>query len=448
MRVELTLQVVGTPLRGPRVTYLLSIMHLAISIATLAVFAAALYADLFAAGSVRELMQSCRRTRMLRSLGVQFETSGCTAATGALTPGWSWQGVWAPEGLVHRHVELPNGVVLHVAELRPAEETYSLLPPVLLLHGFPEISYTWVHQMLPVASLAKRRVIVPDLRGYGETIVPADVAAAPSSYDVGNVTTDLALFLEIENIPRAVVIGHDWGAMVSWAFASLYPERTTAIGAIGVPHDPFSLLGTWGADWNATHRGEAYQMGPLARLKKYNDMRQFDYMVAFDEGSVETLFDLAPRGAFGMIYQSSSASSFTKYANLALDDLFHLGLVDRELLPEDLHDVLVRGAVMRGFAPQIAYYRSIDRSWAQVRDAEGEESTPTLEGELLTTFEKPALLITCGADDVVTPALSKGMESRCSEMTRVHEPDFTHWNAHQHPQKTANHIVAWLRAIE
>jgi pimeloyl-ACP methyl ester carboxylesterase len=387
----------------------------------IACFATALLHGAFTAGGVGASLRQVRYARMKRELGVE--------------PGWSWSGAWAPDGLTHRHVLLQNGVRLHIAEIAPASA--SALAPVVLLHGFPEISYTWVHQMLPIAQGTGRRVIVPDLRGYGETIIPnADDVA---SYDVYNVTLDLSLLLKAEGIATAVVIGHDWGAMIAWSFSDLHPAQTAAVGAIGVPNDPFSKLGTF-ADWPAAQLKEAQARGPLARLKTYGDMRQFDYMVDFDEDAVEDVFDVLPRGAFAMVYLHADAHALTKYGALALDDLAgavggRTLLADRVLLPRPLHDVLVRGAVARGFAPQIAYYRSIDRSWAQI------EATRPLR------CATPVLIVTCGKDEVVTPVLANGMEASCAQLTRVHAPLFSHWNAHEHPVQTATHLVGWLTSI-
>ena len=392
------------------------------SIVSIACFAVALLHGTFSAGGVGALFRQVRYDRMKRELGVE--------------PGWSWSGAWVPDGLTHRHIALENGVTIHIAEITPARS--SVLAPVVLLHGFPEISYTWVHQMLPIAQRTGRRVIVPDLRGFGETVIP-EVEEVRASYDVHNVTQDLSLLLKAEGIANAVLIGHDWGAMIAWSFSDLHPAPTAAVGAVGVPNDPFSKLGTF-ADWPAAQLEAARAVGPLARLKKYGDMRQFDYMVGFDEGSVEDIFDVVPRGAFAMVYHRRGASDVTKYGALALDDLVgavggRTLLADRVLLPRPLHDVLVRGAVARGFAAQIAYYRSIDRSWAQI------------EAMRPLRCATPVLIVTCGKDEVVTPELADGMEASCAQLTRVHAPLFSHWNAHEHPVETSTHLVEWLNSI-
>jgi haloacetate dehalogenase len=89
-------------------------------------------------------------------------------------------------------------------------------PPVVLLHGFPETSFAWRHQ-IPV--LAEQfRVIAPDLRGYGETEKPA------SGYDKRTMANDLVALLRHLGISRIALIGHDRGARVATRFAKDHPD--------------------------------------------------------------------------------------------------------------------------------------------------------------------------------------------------------------------------------
>ena len=80
-------------------------------------------------------------------------------------------------------------------------------PPVVLCHGFPEIAYSWRHQ-LPALAAAGFRAIAPDQRGYGGT----DRPEAVSEYDIHRLTGDLAGLLDVLGVERAVFVGHDWGA--------------------------------------------------------------------------------------------------------------------------------------------------------------------------------------------------------------------------------------------
>lgn len=106
-------------------------------------------------------------------------------------------------------------------------------PPVLLLHGFPELGYSWRHQ-LPALADAGFTAIAPDLRGFGGTSAPAEVEA----YDIVTLAADVAGLLDALGHERAVVIGHDWGAELAWKFAILHPERVRAVAGMSVPFVP------------------------------------------------------------------------------------------------------------------------------------------------------------------------------------------------------------------
>jgi pimeloyl-ACP methyl ester carboxylesterase len=102
-------------------------------------------------------------------------------------------------------------------------------PAVVLLHGFPDSGRLWRYQV-PALVDAGLRVIVPDQRGYGQTDRPADVAAYGIPFLVG----DIMGVLDALGVARAHVVGHDWGAAVAWAFASLVPDRVERLVALSV----------------------------------------------------------------------------------------------------------------------------------------------------------------------------------------------------------------------
>lgn len=105
-------------------------------------------------------------------------------------------------------------------------------PVVLLLHGFPDSSAIWRHQ-LPVLSAAGYRVLAPDMRGFGQSPAPDGVEhyAAPALLaDV------IALLDRLAPGQRVALIGHDWGAALGWMLAALYPARFTGLCALSVGH--------------------------------------------------------------------------------------------------------------------------------------------------------------------------------------------------------------------
>jgi len=131
-------------------------------------------------------------------------------------------------GITHEFWEI-NGIKMHVALAGSGP------PTIILLHGFPEIWYSW-RKLMPLLS-SKFRVIVPDLRGYGQTEV------AKGGYDIHNLGKDVLGLIERAGEP-VILIGHDWGGVIGWHAASVYPDRIKAYFAIAGPHPArfFELL--------------------------------------------------------------------------------------------------------------------------------------------------------------------------------------------------------------
>src|SRR3954447_2210600 len=103
--------------------------------------------------------------------------------------------------------------------------------PVLLLHGFPETSLSWA-SVTPLLAQAGLRTYAPDQMGYSPGARPEEVGAY-STPNLAQVTADLMTALDI---PRADVVGHDWGANVAWALAAWHDDRVRSLTAVSVPH--------------------------------------------------------------------------------------------------------------------------------------------------------------------------------------------------------------------
>jgi pimeloyl-ACP methyl ester carboxylesterase len=127
--------------------------------------------------------------------------------------------------VTHRFVET-NGIRMHIAEQGSG-------PLVVLLHGFPELWYSWRHQLSALAE-AGYHVVAPDQRGYGQTDRPADVRQYTQLHLIG----DVVGLLDSLGEEQAVVIGHDWGAPVAWNTALLRPERVRGVVGLSVPYRP------------------------------------------------------------------------------------------------------------------------------------------------------------------------------------------------------------------
>lgn len=104
-------------------------------------------------------------------------------------------------------------------------------PAVVLLHGFPDSSNLWRHQV-PVLVEAGFRAVAPDLRGFGESDRPAEV----EDYAVTHSVQDVIAVLDALSLERAHIVGHDFGALVAWLVAAFAPQRVDHLVAMSVGH--------------------------------------------------------------------------------------------------------------------------------------------------------------------------------------------------------------------
>jgi pimeloyl-ACP methyl ester carboxylesterase len=130
------------------------------------------------------------------------------------------------EGAEHRYVEA-NGIRVHLASAGPED---SAEPPILLLHGWPQHWYMW-HRVIGALG-DERRLLAPDLRGFGWTEAPGH------GYDGETFAADQVALLEALGIERAHVIGHDWGGWTAMLLGTLHPERIARMIVCNAPH-PF-----------------------------------------------------------------------------------------------------------------------------------------------------------------------------------------------------------------
>jgi pimeloyl-ACP methyl ester carboxylesterase len=309
-----------------------------------------------------------------------------------------------------------NGIELNVVE---AGEGY----PVVLAHGFPELSYSWRHQ-IPALADAGYRVICPDQRGYGKS----DQPEAISDYDIHHLTDDLLGLLDDAGIDKAVFVGHDWGSMVVWQMSLLHPERVAGVMGMSVPFMP---------------------RGPMPPVQL---MRQ-----VFGDGFFYILYFQEPGVADAELNQDPLQTMTRMLAGLTMPkdgsgpDLAGLaaadgrGFVDRmpevkELpawLSQDELDHYVDEFSRTGFTGGINWYRNFDRNW---------ETTPQLAD---ARVQVPSAFVT-GAGDPVGLMSPTGMsdgyltDHRGNTVIR----DAGHWVQQEKPAETNAALLAFLSSLD
>lgn len=252
-----------------------------------------------------------------------------------------------------RTVETRDGVRLHVLD---AGNGF----PVVLAHGFPELAYSWRHQ-IPALADDGCRVLAPDQRGYGRSSRPDAIDA----YDIEHLTADLLALLDDVGEERAVFVGHDWGAMVVWNLALLAPERVAGVVGMSVPFVP---------------------RGPMPPTQMFRQVvgDSFFYMLYFQEPGVADA-DLGRDPATTMRRMlgglASASSDPEAVARAMAGD--ERGFVERLPEPERLPDWLSREELDRyvaeftrtGFTGGINWYRNLDRNWTLTEGLAGAKVT-------------------------------------------------------------------------
>lgn len=291
-------------------------------------------------------------------------------------------------------------------------------PPIVLCHGWPEIAFSWRHQ---IKGLAERgfRVLAPDQRGYGLTDRPEPVEA----YDIVQLTGDLVGLLDAEGIEKAVFVGHDWGGLVVWPLAVRHPERVAGVVGVNTPFfprapiDPIDLFRkVWGEDF---------------------------YIVFFQqrdapEAAFEADLDMTFR--FMMRAGSISASEFEKLPATArslplqtmLKNFNDVSEASQILSPEE-RAVFVETFRKSGFRGGINWYRNFSRNWE-------------LSAGLVDHVSQPALMIMAENDVVLPPSAADGMERFVPNLTRHLVRGCGHWTQQEKPEEVTDVIASWMDA--
>ncbi len=105
--------------------------------------------------------------------------------------------------------------------------------PIIFVHGWPELSISWRHQ-LPVFAALGFRAVAPDMRGYGRS----SVYARHEDYAQEHIVADMIELLDALGAQKAIWVGHDWGAPVVWGIAQHHPDRCHGVANLCVPYIP------------------------------------------------------------------------------------------------------------------------------------------------------------------------------------------------------------------
>ncbi|MFG3366830.1 alpha/beta fold hydrolase [Streptomyces sp. NPDC090032] len=292
-----------------------------------------------------------------------------------------------------------NGITLRVFE---HGEGGPDRPPVVLCHGFPELAFSWRHQVLPLAA-AGYRVLVPDMRGYGGSSHPDDV----DSYDILTLCADLAGLLDDVGADDAVFVGHDWGASVVWNMALLHPERVRAVAGMSVPVTPRAPVPPL----------------PILRQRNGDDF----YMVWFQEPGVADRA-LSQNVRRTLVTREIYSAEWAARPDEQLPPPHWLS--DEELA------YYVKTFEQTGFTGGLNYYRNLDRNWAL---------TEHLDGRLIT---QPSLFVTGSKDPVGKFMPAHGLDRVLTDLRgHVVIDGAGHWIQQERPEEVNAALLEFLSTL-
>ena len=325
----------------------------------------------------------------------------------------------ATGSVAHRTIGA-NGIHLHFVEQGEG-------PLIVLCHGFPELWYSWRHQ-LPALSAAGFRAVAVDMRGYGQS----DRPEAIDQYTLLHLVGDIVGLLDALGVQQAVIAGHDWGAVVAWHAALLRPDRFRAVIALSFPYlqrSPVAPTLVMPRRKDAVFYLLYFQEPGVAEAELERDVRQ-TFLKMLGGGSVAG----GPRersvsGPVGMVPRDGGLLS---------------GRPTPTTLPNWLTeadiDFYVREFERTGFRGGLNWYRNIDRNWELLAPFEGAKVTV------------PALYMVGDRDLIMAfPGMDRVIANLANNVPRLRGKfilaDCGHWTQQERASEVNAAMIDFLREL-
>ncbi len=281
------------------------------------------------------------------------------------------------ESWQHRDI-ITNGIRMHYV-------TQGEGPLVVLLHGFPEFWYSWRYQ-IPFLAGHGYMVVAPDLRGYNETDKPS------KGYNVSTLLRDIVGLIKGLERDKAIIVGHDWGGALAWAFAARYPQMTERLIVLNAPHP-----------------------AAFAReLRTWRQLRKSWYMFFFQ-------LPWLPEYVLGRNHAA------------VIGRMLYASAVQKSAFPPDVIE-RYRDAMSKpgALTASINYYRTLFRRMRSLRAGAG------------AIIDVPALLIWGKHDIALGIELTHGLEQWVPNIQIKRIPDSGHWVQQEKPDAVNTLMLEFL----
>ena len=304
--------------------------------------------------------------------------------------------------------------------------------PIVFVHGWPELSISWRHQ-LPVFGGLGFHAVAPDMRGYGRS----SVYPRHEDYAVRESTRDMIELLDHLGAEKAVWVGHDWGAPVVWSLAQQHPDRCHGVASLCVPYIPDGF--------------SPENLVPLVNREVYPQAQfpvgQWDYMYFYRENFAAACagFDANPRAFVKLAFRAGGPAGKGQPAGTAFTRAnggwFGGGGPpdvprDETVLTQADEDAYAEGLARNGFFGPDSWYMNGAANVAYAAEAKSPR------------IGIPALFLH-GAYDYVCETmdsrLAEPMRAACADLTET-VVESGHWMAQEKPREVNAHLARWLAA--
>lgn len=297
--------------------------------------------------------------------------------------------------------------------------------PVIFCHGFPELAFSWRHQLRAFEN-AGRRAIAPDMRGYGLTGRPEAVEA----YDMEHLTGDLIRLMDVLGIEKAIFAGHDWGGIIVWQMPLMHPDRVAGVIGLNTPFmprppaDPIAIM--------RRRFGERMYIVSFQTYGRDDAVLGKDARRAMDFFMRRPLEGTPPATGGLRIAEGDSGAEQPTFALVDMLQAWDPTFDPRaKFLTDEEFEVFARTFQRTGFTGGINWYRNFTRNWER-------------SAGLPTKVTCPALMVMAEKDAVLPPDAANGMETHVPDLEKRLIEGSGHWTQQERPEEVNRVLLDWL----
>ena len=310
-----------------------------------------------------------------------------------------------------------NGIQLALYQQAPATVTQPY--PIVLVHGMPELAYSWRYQFAPLVG-AGFHVIAPDVRGVGYSDSPPNL----TDYTLEQRLKDLVGMLDHYGYDKAIFVGHDFGGAMIWGMGLYHSDRVAGLVSMNAPFLDMLL-----------NPVELYEIlyGPK------------NYFAYFQTQACEDIFNADPARTFRFYMRKDTGHGTNLSRNKRHDSesMSHVHWIhdDESTWPGELveseKEIEFYGKAYsrHGFGPALNWYRCLpqDFEFQQHRFPSG-----------LPKITQPVLAIGGETDYIASHVFFENLGEYCTDWEKIVIPDCGHWSQQEKPDEVNSALLEWL----